>query len=68
MVKDNVDLAGIAIHKWVAMHGMYFILRFYLLNPTPGTAASSADLPSQVKHRNLQVGNGPVQQTAKTVK
>ena len=37
LVPDKADLAGIVIHKWVPMYGMYFILRFCPLNPAPGT-------------------------------
>ena len=38
LVLDKVDLAGIVIHKWKPMHGIYFIPRFYQLNIMPSIA------------------------------
>ena len=38
LVQDKVDLAGIVIHKWVLMHGIYFLV-FCPLNPAPGATA-----------------------------
>ena len=29
LVQDTVDLAGIATHKWIPIHGIYFIPRFF---------------------------------------
>ena len=33
---DKADLAAVVIHKWVPMHGIYFIPRFCPQNPAPG--------------------------------
>ena len=38
MILDKADLAGIVIHKWVPMHGTYFIQRFCPQISAPGTA------------------------------
>ena len=39
--QDEIDLAAIVIQKLVptCMHGIYFILRFFLLNPAPSATA-----------------------------